>query len=81
MTAIDQTTEGSDHPHPIRAAARNFGWVHTMLGLIGNTAFLIGSILFFWESTKTIGIWLFVVGAAGMLIGSAGEALAGSSDD
>jgi len=77
MTALDQPTDPghqSDRPHPIRAAARHFGWVHTMLGLIG-------SICFFWESTKTIGIWLFVIGAAGMLIGSAGEAIAESPDD
>ncbi len=81
MTAFDQLTDRSEAPHPIRAAARNFGWVHTMLGLIGNTAFLIGSVLFFWESTKTLGIWFFVIGATGMLIGSIGEALAGTSDE
>ncbi|KGX84178.1 YrhK family protein [Pontibacillus marinus] len=30
--------------------------------------FLIGSICFFWESTKTAGVWLFVLGSAQLLI-------------
>ncbi len=30
--------------------------------------FLIGSICFFWESTKTAGVWLFVLGSAQLMI-------------
>lgn len=30
--------------------------------------FLIGSILFFWTTTKDAGIWLFVLGSAQLLI-------------
>ena len=60
---------------PAAAFVHEYHWVHTGLGLVGNTAFLVGSVLFFWESTKVAGIWLFVVGATGMLIGSVGQAI------
>ena len=65
-----------DHrPHPICALARNYEWLHTGLGLIGNLAFLVGSLFFLRESLMTAGTWLFIVGAAGMLIGSIGRAI------
>jgi len=53
----------------------DFPWVHLGLGLVGNAAFFVGSVLFFWESTMTAAIWLFVIGSLGMLIGSLGELL------
>lgn len=58
-----------------RRFVSDFPWVHVGLGIVGNSAFFVGSVFFFWEATKTAGIWLFVVGAFGMLIGSVGEAL------
>lgn len=61
--------------HPVRAVARNYEGVHTGLGLAGNLAFLVGSVFFLLESLKTAGVWLFIVGAAGMLIGSIGRAI------
>jgi|SRR5699024_1810706 len=30
--------------------------------------FIIGSILFFWEVTETIGTWLFLIGSIGLLL-------------
>lgn len=54
---------------------REYEWVHLTLGFMGNTCFVIGSVLFLWESTKTAGVWLFIVGATGMWIGSAGSGL------
>lgn len=54
-------------------ALNEFPWIHLGLGLIGNASFFIGSIFFFWEATKTEGIWLFVIGSLGMLLGSLGE--------
>lgn len=30
--------------------------------------FLIGSVFFFWESTKTAGVWLFVLGSIQLII-------------
>ncbi len=57
------------------AIARRYRAVHTGLGIMGNAAFLVGSVLFLFESVKVVGIWLFIVGAAGMLTGSVGSAL------
>lgn len=53
--------------------------MHTSLGIFGNVAFLIGSICFLFESSKTVGVWLFIAGAAGMLIGSVGRAVVTSN--
>lgn len=66
--------------HPIARSVlerfvANYEWIHTGLGLIGNLAFLVGSVLFLWESTEQTGVWLFIFGAAGMLIGSVGRAI------
>ena len=57
------------------AVLGDFPWVHLGLGLFGNTLFVVGSVLFFWESTNTLGVWLFVFGSSGMLLGSVGELL------
>ncbi len=57
------------------AVLRQFPWVHLGLGLLGNAMFFVGSIFFLYESLKTAGIWLFVFGSLGMLLGSIGEFL------
>ncbi len=54
---------------------REFPGAHLALGLFGNTLFVIGSVMFFWSTTKTLAIWLFVAGSLGMLVGSVGELL------
>ena len=61
--------------HPIKTLVQEFGWVHTGIGLIGNATFLAGSVLFLpaFEPWKTFGVWLFIVGAGLMLVGSLGE--------
>lgn len=66
---------GASKPHPrwIGTALREFPWVHLGIGLFGNALFFGGSILFFWQSTMTTAIWLFVFGSLGMLTGSLGE--------
>lgn len=63
--------------HALRALVRRYDWVHTSLGIFGNVAFLLGSVCFLFESWKTVGVWLFIAGAAGMLVGSLGQALVG----
>ncbi|MDY7103875.1 MAG: YrhK family protein [Actinomycetota bacterium] len=65
----------TDDINPINAIARNYRWVHTIIGIIGNFSFLLGSVFFLWESLKTAGVWLFIIGSAGMLVGSIGSAL------
>ena len=61
----------------LKTLVHDFGWVHLSVGLFGNAAFLVGSILFLpaFEPYKTIGVWLFIVGALLMLLGSIGNLL------
>ena len=58
-----------------------FHWFHTALGLVGNVAFLVGSVFFLWEAMKTAGVWLFIVGALGMMLGAIGDAVAEMEGD
>ena len=37
--------------------------LYTTIDLAAGLMFLIGSILFFWDSTMTLATWLFVVGS------------------
>jgi len=50
------------------AFLREYAWIHRGLGILGHLCFFVGSIFFLWESLKLAGIWLFIVGAGGMLI-------------
>ena len=60
---------------PLREFVREYEWIHTSLGLLGNSAFFIGSVLFLFESLKTAGVWLFIIGAFGMLVDTVGSAI------
>lgn len=61
----------------IRTLVRDYGWIHTGIGTFGNLTFFVGSILFLptFEQWKTTGVWLFIIGAFLMLIGSIGDLL------
>lgn len=61
--------------NPLKMFVRDYGWVHLSIGLVGNVAFFIGSILFLprFEPLKTVGVWLFIVGAGLMMIGAFGR--------
>lgn len=61
-------------PHALHVLVCDYGWIHICLGLVGNFFFVVGSFLFFSESTKQWALWCFVIGSFGMLIGSAGSA-------
>lgn len=61
-------------PRMLHVLVCDYEWIHICLGLIGNCAFVLGSFLFFSESTKQWALWLFVIGSFGMLIGSIGNA-------
>lgn len=52
-----------------------YEWVHTLIGIAGNTLFVVGSFLFLQESTKGLGVWAFIVGSTFMLVGSVGSAM------
>lgn len=60
----------------IRSFAADEPWWHMGIGLFGNTTFVVGSVLFLNPSRQGIGIWLFICGSTGMLLGSIGELLA-----
>lgn len=64
------------HPpeHPLLAVINRYRAIHTVMGIIGNTLFLTGSVLFL-SGSRTTAIWLFIAGSTGMLIGSVGSAM------
>jgi hypothetical protein len=59
----------------IRGFITEYKWIYTILGIIGNVCFFVGSIFFLFETLQTAGTWLFIFGSLGMLIGSLGSAI------
>ena len=59
--------------NPIRQLAHDFPWFHRWMGLIGNTAFVIGSVFFLYPDLVYPGTWIFIVASTGMMIDSIGE--------
>lgn len=56
-----------------RRWGNDFGWIHQGLGVAGALSFFVGSILFLWKDPlQLIGVWLFIIGSFGMLIGNVG---------
>jgi hypothetical protein len=64
-------------PSVLKTIVRDYGWIHLSLGLVGNVSFLAGSFLFLpaFETWKTTGVWLFIIGASLMTIGALGRLL------
>ncbi|MDN5850181.1 MAG: YrhK family protein [Nitrococcus sp.] len=59
-----------------RRLVNDFGWFHQGIGVLGGLLFFIGSILFLWKDPlQLIGIYLFIVGSFGMLVGNIGSFL------
>jgi hypothetical protein len=59
----------------IRRYAHDVPWVHLGVALVGNLAFVIGSLFFLSPALTRAGTWLFVVASWGLLIGVIGEIL------
>jgi hypothetical protein len=59
----------------VRGFLADFPWVHLGIGIFGNITFVVGSILFLYQSLQTAGVWLFIFGSSGMLLGSFGDLL------
>ncbi len=59
----------------VKTFVNKYKWIHTIIGIIGNVCFFVGSIFFLLESVQTIGTWLFIIGSFGMLVGSIGSAI------
>ena len=68
---------------PLEILVKDYSWIHTGLGLIGNLFFFIGSILFLpaFDQLQTQGVWLFIAGSLLMLIGSLGDAAVKAYDN
>ena len=75
-------------PNPIKTLVQDYAWVHLSLGLCGNVLFFLGSVAFLprlhtfvppWldhpVEWKTAGVWMFILGAFLMLVGSLGQLL------
>ncbi len=60
---------------PVQTLVRDYQWFHTTVGILGNLTFFVGSIFFLFETLKTVGTWLFIIGSFGMLVGALGHAL------
>lgn len=60
----------------LRTIVKDYSWIHLSISVLGHCCFLLGSVFFLYESLKRAGTWLFIFGAAGMLIGKIGSALA-----
>lgn len=58
----------------VREFVYQFPLIHPTVGMLGNTTFALGSVLFFFPSLQRPALWLFIVGSFGMLLGSLGEA-------
>lgn len=61
----------------LKVLVHDYSWIHLSLGLVGNLTFLVGSVLFLPRFTayQTLGVWLFIAGAALMSVGSIGRLL------
>lgn len=57
----------------VRGFLAEFPWIHLGIGIFGNLAFVVGSVLFLYAELERVGVWLFIVGSSGMLVGSFGE--------
>ncbi len=63
-------------PARFRRLASDFQWFHQGIGVFGGLTFFIGSIFFLWKDPiQLAGVWLFILGSFGMLIGSVGSFL------
>ena len=53
---------------PYTLLQRTWRGVARRLGLTGNIAFLVGSLLFLSDTSQTAGVWCFILGSALFLI-------------
>ncbi|HET7315572.1 YrhK family protein [Salinisphaera sp.] len=59
-----------------RRLATDFEWVHQGIGLLGGLTFFVGSIFFLYQDPlQIVGVWLFILGSFGMLVGNLGSFL------
>lgn len=59
-----------------RGFLAEFPWIHLGIGIFGNITFVVGSVMFLDRDLQRAGVWLFILGSSGMLLGSFGDLLA-----
>lgn len=59
---------------------REYRWIHLSTGLIGNSAFVVGSVLYLVEESQDVATVFWLIGSIGMLLGRVGEAIAQGLD-
>jgi hypothetical protein len=62
-------SQRTDNRRRERRVFEIYEWLHIANDALIGLEFLIGSFMFLSRSTQAVGIWLFVVGSAQMLIG------------
>ncbi|MBK1698778.1 YrhK family protein [Rhodovibrio salinarum] len=67
MTNLEHAVSQTKY-QAVSTLLREYEWIHRLLGILGHVCFFVGSVFFLWESLKLAGIWLFIVGAGGMMI-------------
>ena len=67
----------------LKTLVKDYGWIHTALGVLGNATFVIGSVLFLpqFEQLQRLAVWCFIVGPALMLVGALGSLAVKLYDD
>lgn len=60
--------------HAIGAFVRRFEQLYLAIRLAGNAGFVTGSVLFM-SGRQDVGLWFFLAGSVGMLLGTLGELL------
>ncbi len=79
MSKVQSFQQRSQRAHSTwaltRAFVHQYQWFHLAMGLLGNSTFVVGSVFFLWEAWKPAGVWLFIIGSTGMLLGSIGAAI------
>lgn len=75
-TAVQRMRDGGRRT--LRELAREYDWVHTWVGITGNTAFVVGSVLFL-ANVSPASLYFFLAGSSLMWVGSVGSALAKES--
>ena len=67
----------------LKTLVKDYGWIHTSLGVAGNATFVVGSVLFLpqFDNLQKLAVWLFIVGSVLMLVGALGSLAVKLYDD
>jgi hypothetical protein len=71
-SAVRELSGAAPDRRHIAGFVHKYPWVHLGVSLLGNTAFIAGSLLFL-IGARTTAIWAFLLGSTAMLLGSLGE--------